>query len=137
MFTTFGYFASVDDDLRALDEMRRVLHPGGELVLDQMNAVRVRRELVPESHRRIGRFEVWERRALDRSGERIVKDIELRDGAERHHYREEVRLWDAAALDAACVRGGFEVLTHWGDYDGAPFDAERAARLILRARRRL
>jgi len=136
MFTTFGYFATVDDDLRALDEMVRVLRADASLVLDQLNPVRVRRELVPESVRQVGRYEVRERRRLDDDGARLVKEIEVRDGGEARTYREEVRLWDAEALVAACTAAGLEMTTIWGDYDGSPHDAERSLRTIVRARRR-
>jgi SAM-dependent methyltransferase len=136
MFTTFGYFATAEGDRGALAEMARVLRPDGNLVLDHLNAVRVRRELVPETRRRLGRFEVRERRALAAAGERIVKEIELHDGAELHTYREEVRLWEAETLAAACGAAGLETGAIWGDYDGTPYDARGSPRTIVQARRR-
>jgi SAM-dependent methyltransferase len=135
MFTSFGYFDTADDDRAMLHEVARVLRPDGDLVLDFLNAERLRRELVPESRDRRGRFEVWERRSLDASRDLLVKEIELRDGDERRHYREQVRLWTADTLAHALAQAGLVVRRLWGDYAGAPYRAASSDRLVVHARR--
>ncbi|MFQ5600504.1 MAG: class I SAM-dependent methyltransferase [Candidatus Krumholzibacteriia bacterium] len=136
MFTSFGYFVSENEDRAVLAGIARVLRPGGRLVLDLFNAERVRRDLVPETHRKAGRFDVHERRHVDAARHTVVKEIELRDGDERHRYREEVRLWTSAALEEALEQAGFDVEQRWGGYDGEAHDPQQSERLIVCARRR-
>lgn len=135
MFTSFGYFAAEADDRAMLGEVARVLQPGGDLVLDFLNAERLRRELVAETQGRRGRFEVHERRWVDAEHNLVVKEIELRDGGERRSYREQVRLWSADALVQALAQVGLAARQRWGDYTGAPFQATHSERLIVHAQR--
>jgi ubiquinone/menaquinone biosynthesis C-methylase UbiE len=135
MFTSFGYFATEADDRSMLGEVARVLRPGGDLVLDFLNAERLRRELVAETQGRRGRFEVHERRWVDTERDLVVKEIELRDGGERRTYREQVRLWSADALVQALAQVGLVVRQRWGDYGGAPFQAAQSERLVVHAQR--
>ena len=135
MFTSFGYFPTAAEDRTALQEMARVLRPDGELVVDFLNANRVRRERLDPTVRTAGPYEVHETRRLDVAGNRIQKEIELRRGEEVRCYREEVRLWGAPELTAALAAAGLHVVQQWGDYEAHPFVAEESPRLVLHARR--
>jgi len=136
MFTSFGYFANEADDRGMLAEVRRVLVPGGVFLLDVFNAEHVRRNLVPETHRSVGRFEVFERRRVDAGRDVVVKQIELRDGSTTHRYEEVVRMWSRPRLEAALQSAALDVEHARGDYDGSDFDPNHSPRLILRARAR-
>jgi len=133
LFSSFGYFED-DENARVLGELARVLAPGGVAVLDLMNPARVRGTLVPESRTRRGALAILERRALERGGRRVVKDVHVRadDGRERR-WREDVRLYEPAELDELLARAGLELVRREGDFDGRPFDAE-APRQIVWAR---
>ena len=48
MFTSFGYFATLEEDLRVLREVKRVLHPGGTFLLDLPNYDRILTNFQPE-----------------------------------------------------------------------------------------
>jgi ubiquinone/menaquinone biosynthesis C-methylase UbiE len=135
MFTSFGYFATADEDRGVLREIARVLRPGGSLVLDFLNATQVRRSAAAITTRRVGEWEVREARAVTPDGERIVKEIELRSAQAVRSYREEVRLWEPAPLQMALADAGLATRACWGDYDGAAFAADTSARLILHAQR--
>lgn len=136
MFTSFGYFEREDEDRALLREVRRLLVPGGVFIVDLFNEARVRRDLVPYTRRRAGRFEVHERRRLDTRAGTVIKEIELVEGETTHRYREVVRLWSPDRLDDALAAVGLETEQVWGDYDGADFDREHSARLIVRTRAR-
>jgi SAM-dependent methyltransferase len=136
MFTSFGYFATEHDDRRVLEEIRRVLHLDGVLILDVFNAERVRRDLVPKTRRRAGRFDVHERRRLDVPNGTVIKEIEIVDGQTTHHYEEVVRLWTRPMLEDALRDHSFAIEHAWGDYDASPFDPGRSPRLVLQARAR-
>ena len=133
MFTSFGYFATADEDRMVLSEIARVLRSGGTLILDTFNVTRVRSTLVAESQRRVGEWDVHERRWLE--GDCIVKAIALRRAGVERYAEERVRLWADDALAAALAAAGLEIEALAGDYDAAPFDAATSPRRIVRARR--
>lgn len=133
MFTSFGYFARPEQDRAVLSEARRALRDEGALFLDLLNPEHLRRTLVPQSHRRAGRYRVFERRHID-SANRVVKQIEVRDGDRVNTYREVVRLWTRAELEAALEAAGMRVESVWGGYDAAPYSAGRSERLLVLAR---
>lgn len=129
-FTSFGYFRRREEDRRVLEEVRRVLRPGGAFLLDFLHADRVRRELVAEDVREIGGRTVRQRRSID--GDRVVKEIEVeREGeGEADTYHERVRLYEPEELEAMLASVGLRVRERRGDYRGAPFGRD-APRLLL------
>jgi len=135
LFSSFGYLGEAGD-ARVLEEVARVLRPGGPAVLDLMNASRVRATLVPASSRAGEGFELVERRRLEDGGRRVVKQVELRlASGERRSWREDVRLYDPEEVEPLLRDAGLEPEAAWGDFDGRPA-APTAPRRIVLARRR-
>jgi len=134
LFSSFGYFDE-RDNARVLEELARVSAPGALLVLDLMNAGRVRSQLVPESLTRRDGLELHERRHLTPDGRRVVKQVLLRgmDGRERR-WHEDVRLFEPEEIDGLLRAAGLEPESREGDFHGRPFD-EQAPRQLVRARR--
>lgn len=132
MFTSFGYFEDDDVNRAVLAGIARVLRPGGRLLVDHMNAARVRAELVPASERNADGWAVSERRAI-RDG-RVVKEIALARGEETRRYRESVRLLDPETLVRWASDAGLSHTGSFGDYDGSAFGAG-SPRMILAFRR--
>lgn len=132
-FTSFGYFASSEEDRRVAAEMRRVLRPGGVFLLDYLNAPRVRAALVPRDERRVKGRTVRQERWLE--GESVVKRIEIRpaEGEPEVHY-ERVRLYGPDELERLLARHGLRTEARFGDYDGSPY-GETSPRVILVGRR--
>jgi SAM-dependent methyltransferase len=131
-FTSFGYFESTDDDRLALDSMVGCLRPGGTLLLDLINPVRLRAELVPASHSSRDGVDIVETRRLEE--DRIIKTITLhRDGRTRT-VEERVRLYDREKLERLCPEHGLDKPRYFGDYDGSAAQ-DHSPRLILVARR--
>lgn len=134
-FTSFGYFRDPADDRRVLREAARVLRPEGVLLLDYLNAPKVRRELVPEDEREIGGRRVRQRRWIEDGA--VKKRIEVDpdgDGA-GSVYHERVRLYGLDELEEMLRRRGFRVLERLGEYDGSPYRPD-SSRAILLGRRR-
>jgi len=134
-FTSFGYFMSPEEDRTVLDEVWRILRPGGHLVLDFLNSARVREGLVPRDEREVdGRIVIQERRLVD-GGKSVEKTIRMSaiDGGEEERFIERVRLYDPDELEDLLVSAGFSPVCSFGDYHGTPF-AERSPRFILLAR---
>jgi SAM-dependent methyltransferase len=134
LFTTFGYFETDEEHARVLTETRRVLRPGGRLVIDTLNSVRLRSILVPETRRRVGAVTVTERRWIDDARSRIHKNVEVTDPDDPEgpgRWTESVRLWTDDELRDLLARSGFDVLRLSGGFGGEAFSAETSERLIL------
>lgn len=132
-FTSFGYFATSEEDARVAAEICRVLREGGLFLLDYLNAPRVRATLVPADESELEGRIVRQQRWVE--GETVVKRIEIRaPGQEPRVHHERVRLYDAAALRALLEAHGLEPRSSFGDYDGSPHGPE-SPRLILLGRR--
>jgi SAM-dependent methyltransferase len=136
LFSSFGYLGE-GADAEVLDEVARVLAPGGAFVMDLMNPPAVRASVVPHSREERDGMVLEGRRALSRDGSRITKDVRLTlaDGALRT-WREEVRMYEPEELDALLGARGLEVLERRGDLFGGPF-GEGALRQVVIARRAL
>jgi len=133
-FTSFGYFASDDDDRRVLTEIRRVLRRGGCLLLDFLNANRVRKTLIPRDEREVdGRLVVQERQLVDggRAVEKTIR-IEREGGREPALFHERVRLYLPDELGALLVSSGLTPERWFGDYQGNAL-ADSAPRVIALA----
>ena len=128
-FTPFGYFSDAQNRALLL-RLRELLRPGGVLLMDYMNARQVRRNLVPQDEAIREGLHVLNRRSLE--GDRVVKHMtltRLETGAQRE-VKESVRLYEPEELRAMATDCGLDVSLEAGDYQGAPFDAQRSTRWI-------
>lgn len=147
LFTSFGYFLDRREDAAALREARRVVRPGGLLVLDFLNAVLVRDRLVAESRREVAGRAVREVRWVDETGPFLRKRVEIGPPASgevaaaaiagprapREVREERVRLYTPADLRTMAEGCGFRPVAAWGDYDGGRFAEQESERFILLA----
>lgn len=129
-FTSFGYFAEASDDRRVVQEMARVLAPGGTFMLDFLNASRVQEDLVPEDCRVVeGNRVIQVREILDGV---VVKQIRIEPvaGGPSRHFEERVRLYSCEMLVSLLASAGLVTTARFGDYGGTPY-FDRSPRLIL------
>ncbi|PEN07912.1 SAM-dependent methyltransferase [Longimonas halophila] len=133
LFTTFGYFDDDAENQKALRAMRTALVPGGWLVQDFLNAPQVRATLVPEDEQTRDGVHIHQKRWIEDG--RIHKRITLTpaDG-EPETYRESVRLFTRADLEAMYEAVGLHPTHAFGHYDGRPH-TDDSPRLILMAER--
>lgn len=132
-FTSFGYFETEADDLRVLLEVRRVLAPGGWVLLDFLNAERVRATLEPRDVRRVEGRRVEQVRRLVEGGRKVEKEIRILDEAtgSEECFHERVRLYDAGELRGLMDRAGLRVVAERGDYAGAAPGVDTPRRILL------
>jgi len=134
-FTSFGYFESERENLQVLEEVARVLAPGGALVLDLFNIDRVlaelrERETVTSPGRRI---EI--ERSFDAASRRLLKRMRVElAGRPPRTFVESVRAYREEEVAAALAGAGLAVAARFGDFTGERFHRD-SERLIFVARR--
>ncbi len=129
LFTSFGYFPTDEENEQVLTEMGRVLVPRGHLVLDHINAARLRAHLIGEDVRRGPGVQITQRRRL--RGTRVLKDVTIeRQGRTSLQYQESVRLYDPDEICSLLESMGFREVRFAGSFDGRPF-AEDSPRMIV------
>lgn len=132
LFTSFGYFDEDRDHERVLQEVARVLRPGGGFVLDFLNATALRASLVPRDERTSGATVVVQERRLSDDGRFVTKTIHL--GGEGRSFVERVRLYERSDLETMLAGAGLMPEAALGDYLGSPY-SPFSPRLLLVARR--
>ncbi len=130
LFTSFGYFESDAEHAAALAEMASTVRHGGWMVLDFLNAAKVRAELVPTGTTTLAGQPVTITRALTDGDRFVTKTIRTSDG---RTFNERVRLFSDTALRRMLDQAGISVLHQFGSYDGAPA-APDAPRVVLMGR---
>jgi len=130
LFSSFGYFAE-EDDGAVLDEIARVLRPGGRAILDLMNPDRIRAGLVPESRTERDGIVLEERRSLSSDGRRVRKEVRLTlPGEAARTWTEDVRMYGTAELQALAEPRGLRLHAVEGGFDGSSFGPESERQIV-------
>jgi SAM-dependent methyltransferase len=129
LFTSLGYFNEQSENQQVLRNVNAVLRPAGTLVIDFLNAERVVRTLKPEEEYTVGGVHFEVRRRIE--GEHVVKRIRITDGGKMLHFCESVQLLYLDDFERLLKREHLKIIRLWGDYSGAPFDADVSERLIV------
>lgn len=135
-FTSFGYFATFEEDVEALAQMVSLLRPGGHLFLDLINKAHLLGHLVPEDRRRLEGSEVVQRRRIegppDRPGTVVVKEIDIhRPDGTRESYQERVRLYGREEMPELAARFRLSLVGSFGDESGGPYRGDASPRMAL------
>ncbi|MGD2116360.1 MAG: class I SAM-dependent methyltransferase [Acidobacteriota bacterium] len=135
-FTSFGYFETERENFRVLEEVVRVLAPGGRFLIDLMNPEPVIRNLQPrDSYTAEGRrIEIV--RWYDPQAKRVNKRIKITppDGPDRT-FLESVRAYRQEEVLMGLQWAGLQVIGTFGNFHGDPYTRD-SERLILVARKR-
>ncbi|MDY7095431.1 MAG: class I SAM-dependent methyltransferase [Acidobacteriota bacterium] len=127
-FTSFGYFEQERENFRVLEEVVRVLRPGGRYLIDFLNSDYVREHLQPrecvEKEGRLVNIERW----YDPDARRINKRIRILGPDETPKtFLESVRAYSAEEVTIGLRWAGLEVDRLFGGFQGESFqhDSER------------
>ena len=121
-FTSFGYFATEDENLQVVREMARVLSKRAVFLFDYLNVHRELEKLVQRETLKDMAIERW----FDASDRSFNKRITIG----QRHYLERVRGYDLDEISMMFSSCNLAMHTAFGDFDGAPFTRE-SPRLIL------
>ncbi|MFN7942284.1 MAG: class I SAM-dependent methyltransferase [Thermoanaerobaculia bacterium] len=134
-FTSFGYFEAERENFRVLEQIRRVLAPGGELLLDLLNPEQALAHLVGQETIAVDGREVRLERWYDAASRRIHKRIRVADpGRPPRTFLESVRAYSREEVENALAWAGLVPRAVFGDFTGAPF-GPTSTRLIVVAGR--
>jgi len=125
-FTSFGYFASEEENLQVVREMARVLHDGALFLFDYLNVNRELDNLVRRETQSTPLGDVQIERWFDKSDRSFNKRITI--GEKR--YLERVRGYDLDEISAMFASCNLSIRSAFGDFDGSPFE-RTSPRLIL------
>ena len=134
-FTSFGYFEEERENFRVLEEIVRVLAPGGRFLIDLFNRERVLGGLVRRETRELdgGRAEI--ERWFDAGTQRVNKRIRIASvDRPARTFVESVRAYKEQEVVVGLRWAGLEVDELYGNFDGEGFSSD-SERLILVGRK--
>jgi SAM-dependent methyltransferase len=134
LFSSLGYLGDVEDTA-VLADIRRVLRPGGRLVIEIMHRdLLIRRFQERDWHLLgAGRLLLQQRTFDARAGVAQTTQTLLETSGERDSRTFSVRVYTATELTSMLERAGFAESRCLGGLDGAPFGTD--TRLVVVARR--
>ncbi|KKO54298.1 class I SAM-dependent methyltransferase [Paenibacillus sp. DMB20] len=135
LFTSFGYFTKDEEHIKVLEEICRVLKPGGKFIIDFLNPAYVERHLVPESVRESEGQRIEEKRTIDNGYVKKAIAISDLDGGEPRHYQERVKLYTRDEFKMMIEEVGLRIDQIHGSYDGEAYEPESSPRMIFVGRR--
>ncbi len=133
LFTSLGYFDTLEENATAIAAMAQSIVPGGYFVLDYFNAAQVIDNLVPVEHKTIEGVHFTIKKSIQQR--QVIKDIYIEDEGQAYQYQERVWLLDEADFAAFFDANGLALVQRYGSYGLAPWD-RAAMRYICVAQRR-
>lgn len=132
LFTSFGYFNSMDDNIKMLESIKKMLTPKGILIIDFLNAEKVIRELNKQETKNIEKIEFNIKRYIQ--NKKVYKEISIIDPAgENYEFTERVQLFNLDDFNSL-LNPNFEILYTFGDFNLNEFNSEISDRLIIIAK---
>lgn len=129
LFTSFGYFETEKDNLKALQAFNKSLKTSGILVLDYFNSEKIMHHLAPHEVKHVDGIDFHISKKIV-SG-KIIKNISFEHKNKEFSFNEEVKAFSKSDFERMFLKSGFEILSHFGDYALNPFDKEKSDRLIF------
>lgn len=134
LFTSFGYFDTVDENTQVLECIYSMLMDQGLLIIDFMNASKVINTLVKQEQKVIDGIQFDIKRTFD--GKHIYKYIDVVEEENELHFMERVQAIRLSDFETLLHASNFEILHTFGDFDLNPFNEEDSNRLILIAKKK-
>lgn len=129
LFTSFGYFEDVNDNLRVIENIKAGLKTNGYGVIDFMNAHKAKRLLVAEETKTVDGITFHLKRYVKDNV--IFKDISFNFADKDYHYTERVSALKLEDFKHFFAKANLELIDVFGDFNLSAFDYENSDRLIL------
>jgi SAM-dependent methyltransferase len=131
-FTSFGYFATVEEDIAVLAGFRRLARKDGLLFLDLPNAAYLADHLVPSEVVELAGRHVEVERRLE--GDAVVKKLRILCAEKKRddeYFEERVRLFPLDRIEPILRDLRLETMAIFGDEHGSAFDPQTSTRMSL------
>ncbi len=132
LFTSFGYFAQIEDNVRVLERVNAHLKPNALFVLDYFNATLVRQ--TPSQQFSVTKGKVIFDVNKSVEDDFVVKKIRVNDEGCSMEFEERVQLLQLEQLEKMLQNAGLKPLVEFGNYQLETFIPAESERLIIIAR---
>lgn len=129
LFTSFGYFDTDNDHIKALKSFRKSLKKEGLLVLDYLNSEKIAQNLVPTETKIIEGITFNINRKIE--NHKIVKTISFTHQNKDYSFTEEVQAFNFTDFERLFTAAGLQIVNTFGDYNLNPFNSNQSDRLIF------
>jgi SAM-dependent methyltransferase len=133
LFTSFGYFKSMEENKLVMKNIYSILAPNGLLLIDFMNVECVLQQLIERENKTISGIQFHITKWVERGF--IFKRIEVFDKNEHFEYTEKVQILTKENFESLLQSSGFIIKHFLGNYALNPFKKDQSERLILVAQR--
>lgn len=130
-FTSFGYFETEKETIAVLENFKNALNPKGILMIDFLNAVKVKDELVLNESKTVDGIEFRINRRLHNG--RIEKDIQFKAESKEYAFSEKVSAFEIEDFEQMLEKTSFRIKDIYGSYLLDDFYANQSPRLIILA----
>ncbi|UKJ06431.1 class I SAM-dependent methyltransferase [Solitalea lacus] len=133
LFTSFGFFEKDRDHQHAINMFAKSLKTGGVLVLDFMNAEKLKNNLVFREIQTVENIEFHIQRKIEDGA--IIKKIDFENKGRHFAFKEEVKALMMTDFERYFKNANFDIEATFGDYDLRPFDPLKSDRLLFICRK--
>ena len=131
-FTSFGYFEAERENFRVLEEVVRVLKPGGWFLIDLMNPGPALANLKPRDGQELDGRRTEIERWYDAGRQRINKRIVVSaPGEPPRAFLESVRVYRPEEVTVGLRWAGLEVAGLFGNFQGDSYERDSERLIIL------
>lgn len=130
LFTSFGYFEEDSEQQQVLKQICQSLKPGGQFIIDYMNASYTAEYLVLSSERTVDENLIIETRTIKNGF--VMKEIVIQGPhRETRRYTERVKLYSLEKLTEMLNEAGLAIDAVYGNYDEGHYDDLQSPRMII------
>lgn len=132
LFTSFGYFDDDNEDITVLKALKNGLKKEAFLVVDFLNVLKVKNNLVTQETKTIDGITFAIKREIKDGF--IQKNISFFADEREHSYTEKVKYITKEKMISYFEKVGLEIISVFGDFSLNTFDVLNSDRLILIAK---
>lgn len=133
LFTSFGYFETRKEHVKALKMFFKSLKPGGLLVIDYFNTSKIMQHIPPHETKTVEGIDFHISKQV--LAGKIVKRIAFEHHNKSYGFKEEVQAFTRADFEAMFAESGFEGLALFGDYQLNAYQESTSDRMIFICRK--
>lgn len=132
LFTSFGYFDSMKENLKVIYAVKSELKKNGIFVIDYLNVLKVINNL-PDNKSFTKKNIIFNIKKYIKNN-KIIKKIDVYDNGQIFHFQENVQILYFSDFKEILEKNGFKIIKCFGDYNLKEFNA-KSDRLIIVAKK--